>query len=85
MSRVASIPRVPMGSTVGARLVLVASLSHFPKLEPELELLGSGCNADLTEGQLDTLWTQTRQASESLALSIPPSAAHNSPDDIGEE
>jgi hypothetical protein len=33
-----------------ARLALTAGLSHFPKLEPELELLRSRHNADLTEG-----------------------------------
>jgi hypothetical protein len=33
----------------GVRLVLLTALSHFPKLEPELDLLGSGCNADLPE------------------------------------
>jgi hypothetical protein len=30
--------------------VLIAALSHFPKLGPELELLGSGCNVILTKG-----------------------------------
>jgi propanediol utilization protein len=66
-------------------LALITALSHFLELETELELLGSGRNVHLTEGQLDALWTQTRQALESLALGIPPSVAHDSPDDIGEE
>jgi hypothetical protein len=35
--------------------------------------------------ELGALWTQTRQALESLALSIPPSVAHDSPDDIAKE
>jgi hypothetical protein len=48
-----------------------------------MELLGLRRNADLTEGQLDALWAQTRQASESLALNILPSIAHGSPDDTG--
>jgi hypothetical protein len=60
-------------------------LSQFPKLEPELELLGSGHNADLTENQLDALWTWTRRTSESLSSSVLPSNAHNSPGDTGEE
>jgi hypothetical protein len=34
---------------------LTAALSHFPNLETELELLGSGRNADLMESQLDAL------------------------------
>jgi hypothetical protein len=69
----------------GVRLALTAALSHFPKLVTEMELVGSERNADLTKSQLDALWTQTRQASESLALSIPPSVARDSPDDIGKE
>jgi hypothetical protein len=39
----------------GARLALTAILSHFPELEPELELLGSEYNADLTEAQRASL------------------------------
>jgi hypothetical protein len=39
----------------GARLTLIATLSHFPELEPELELVGSGCNADLAKGQVNAL------------------------------
>jgi hypothetical protein len=35
------------------RSTLVATLSHFLKLGPELELLGSGCNVDLTEDQVN--------------------------------
>jgi hypothetical protein len=53
-------------------------------LELELELLGSGHNADLIEGQLDALWARTHQASESLALSITPLVARDSPGDTGE-
>jgi hypothetical protein len=67
------------------RSVLTATLPHFPKLQTELKLLGSRHNADLTEGQLDALWTQMCQASESLALSIPPSVACDSPDDTRKE
>jgi hypothetical protein len=39
----------------GTRPVLAAALSHFLELGAELELLGSGCNADLTEDQVDAL------------------------------
>jgi hypothetical protein len=39
----------------GTRSTLVAALSHFSELKSELELLGSGCNADLTEDQADAL------------------------------
>jgi hypothetical protein len=65
--------------------VLVATLSHFPEFETELELLQSGRNADLTEDQVDALWTQARQASESLASFIPSLVACGSPDSMGEE
>jgi hypothetical protein len=37
---------LPTGSTRGW-LALTAALSHFPELETELELLGSGHNVDL--------------------------------------
>jgi hypothetical protein len=50
------MPRLPMGP-LGGQSALTATLSHFPKLEIELELHGSRRNTDLTEGQLDTLWT----------------------------
>jgi hypothetical protein len=39
----------------GARLALIAALSHFPELESELELFGSKCNTDLTKSQLNAL------------------------------
>jgi hypothetical protein len=39
----------------GTRSTLVATLSHFPKLEPELELLESEHSTDLTEDQVDGL------------------------------
>jgi hypothetical protein len=66
-------------------LALVAALSHLPELETKLELLGSGLNANLAEGQLDAHWAQTHRASESLASDILPSAARDSPDDTGEK
>jgi hypothetical protein len=54
-------------------------------MEPELELLGSKHNADLTEGQLEAFWAQTRWASESLLLRVPPSVACSPPDGTREE
>jgi hypothetical protein len=58
--------------------VLTVALSYFPELETELELLWSKCNTDLTEGQLDAIWTQTHEASESLTSSIPLLVARDS-------
>jgi hypothetical protein len=40
----------------GTGSALVAAVLHLPNLGPELELLGSGCNADLAKDQVDTLW-----------------------------
>jgi hypothetical protein len=54
-----------------ARLALIAALLHFPELELELELLGSGHNADLTESHLDALWIGMHWASESLSSRVP--------------
>jgi hypothetical protein len=39
----------------GTQSALVSTLSHFPKLETELELLGSERNADLTKDQVVAL------------------------------
>jgi hypothetical protein len=39
----------------GSRSVLVAAVSHFLELKTKLELLGSRCNADLTEDKADAL------------------------------
>jgi hypothetical protein len=69
----------------GSWLALTAALSYFSELEPELDLLGSGRNADLTKDQIEPLWAQMRRASESVMLSVPPSVACNSPDGGGEE
>jgi hypothetical protein len=73
------------GVYLGTRSMLAAIMLHFPELGAELELLGYGCNMDPTEDQVDAIWTQTCQALESLAVFIPPSVEHGSPDDMGEE
>jgi hypothetical protein len=63
---------------------LIVALSHFLKLEAELELLGSGCNAAVMEGQVDSLWILARPSSELLALLVLPSVARGPPDGAGE-
>jgi hypothetical protein len=68
----------------GTRSTLVAALSHFPELKSELELLRSGCNADLTKDQADALWTQVRMASDSLAWHNPLTITRSPPDGPGE-
>jgi hypothetical protein len=65
--------------------VLVATLSHFPELKSELEPLWSGRNADLTEDQVDALWSRVRATLGSLASHVPPSVTRSSPpDDVGD-
>jgi hypothetical protein len=64
---------------------LTAILSHFLELELELDLLGSGYNANLTKDEMEVFWTQTRRASESLSSRVPPSVAHGPPDGVREE
>jgi hypothetical protein len=59
---------------------LAATLSHFSELRAELELLGFGRSVDLTEDQVDALWTRVRQASDSLVSHVPPSLACGPPD-----
>jgi hypothetical protein len=39
----------------GTWSILVATLSHLLELGVELELLGSGCSANLTKDQVDAL------------------------------
>jgi hypothetical protein len=56
----------------GTQSALVAALLHFPELKSELELLGFGQNADLTDDQADALWPLVRAASDSLASLVPP-------------
>jgi hypothetical protein len=41
----------------GSHSALVATVSHFPELRSEMELLRSGRNADLTDVEADALWT----------------------------
>jgi hypothetical protein len=66
----------------GVRSTLVTVLSHFLELLTELELLGSGWGADLSDGQGVALWPLVSVASDSLASLVPFSLARNSPDDV---
>jgi hypothetical protein len=66
-------------------IALTAILSHFPKLEVELELLGSRYNADLASDEMEAPWTRTHQASKSLSSRVRLSATRSTPDDAGEE
>jgi hypothetical protein len=70
---------------VRARLALTTILSHFHEVEVELDLLGSGDNAGLLCDKMETLWTRTHRALESLSSQVPPSTAPSPPDHAGEE
>jgi hypothetical protein len=67
----------------GAHLALTAVLSHFLELEPKFELPGSGYNVDLTNDEMENLWTRTRWALELLSSRVPPSVACHPPDCVG--
>jgi hypothetical protein len=60
-------------------------LLHFLELGTKLEMLGFGCNTDLTEDQVDVLLTQARQASKSLVSFIHLLVARDSPNGVREE
>jgi hypothetical protein len=59
-------------------------VSYFSKLKTDLEVLGSKRSVDLTEDEVDALWTRVRVASDLLASYVPSSVAHNPPDGTGE-
>jgi hypothetical protein len=67
----------------GSHSTLVAVVLHFPELETELEVLGSGCSVDLIEDEVDALWTRVRTASDSLGSHVPSFVARNPPDGVG--
>jgi hypothetical protein len=60
------------------RSALVTVLSLFPKLETELELLGSVWGIHLSDDQVDALWPLVSMVSDSLASLVPSSLAHDS-------
>jgi hypothetical protein len=64
--------------------VAVAAVSHFPELDADLEVLGSGHSAGLKEDEVDTLWSRLCTAVDSLSLHVPSSVACNPPDGAGE-
>jgi hypothetical protein len=68
----------------GSRSMLFAAVSHFLELKTELEVLGSGRNVDLTEDEVDALWTRVCMALDLLALYVPSSVARNPPNGVKE-
>jgi hypothetical protein len=68
------------GVPSGSQSALVATVSHFS----QLEVLGCGHSADLTEEEVDALWPRVRVASDSLVLHVPSLVARNPPDSMGE-
>ena len=57
------------------------ALSHFPELDAELGLLGSGRSAETSEAELERLWDLTGPAADALAANVSASMARGSPDD----
>jgi hypothetical protein len=74
----------PLTRSVGGQSALIATLSYFPELEAEIELLRSERNMVLMECQVDTLWILARPASDLLTSLDLPSVACGPPDDAGE-
>jgi hypothetical protein len=68
----------------GTRSALVDTLSHFPELEAELEILRFGRNTALMEDQVDALWILACPATDLLASHILPSVARGTVDGAGE-
>jgi hypothetical protein len=59
----------------GSRNGLVATVSHFPEFDADLEVLRSGRSAGMIEDEVDALWSQVLAASDSLASHIRSSVA----------
>jgi hypothetical protein len=68
----------------GSRSALAIAVSHIPKLDINLEVLGSRRSARLTQDEVDALWSRVCIAVNSLASHVPSSIAHNPPDSAGE-
>jgi hypothetical protein len=68
----------------GSGSALVTTVSHFPELKTDLEVLGSGHSADLIEDKAVALWTRVHAASDLLVSYVPSSIACNPPDGTGE-
>jgi hypothetical protein len=81
-SLVASLAEVVKEDENWTRSALVTILPHFPDLEPELELLGFGHEADLSDDCLGALWPLASVASDSLVSLVPSLLARDPPDDV---
>jgi hypothetical protein len=68
----------------GSCSALVAAVSDFLKLDIDLEVLRSGHNAGLKEGEVDALWFRVRVVTDSLVLHVPSLVAYNPPNSVGE-
>jgi hypothetical protein len=68
----------------GSCSALVTVVLHFPEVDADLEVLGSGCNTGLTKDEVNALWSQVRAAADLLASHVPSLVAHNPPDSAGE-
>jgi hypothetical protein len=60
--------------------VLVATVSHFPELDADLDVLESGRSKGLTEDEVGALMSLVCAAADSLASHVPSLVARNPPD-----
>jgi hypothetical protein len=68
----------------GSHSALVVTISHFPELDADLEVIGSGRSVGLIGDEVDALRSQVRTAADSLESHITSSVACNPPDGAGE-
>jgi hypothetical protein len=68
----------------GSHYALVVTVSHFPELYTDREVLGSGRKARFTKDEVVALWSKVRTAVDSLASHVPSLFAHNPPDSMRE-
>jgi hypothetical protein len=56
-----------------SRSALVVMVSHFPKLDADLEVLGSRCNMGLIEDKVNALWCHTpfRERGNEASIRVP--------------
>jgi hypothetical protein len=68
----------------GSHAALVVAVLYFLELDANLEVLGSGRNTGLTEGEVGAIWSQVCEVANSLESHIPSSVARNPPNSAGE-
>jgi hypothetical protein len=68
----------------GSHSALVVMVLHFPELDADLEVLGSGHNAGLAKDEINHLRSWVCAVVDLLSSHIPSSVARSPPDSVGE-